>query len=450
MVGAMSGAWDGRLLRRGEQEYEEARRAAVWNARTPARFPDVVVQAASEADVERAVRMAREQGLRIGVRSGGHSWTGNHVRDGGMLLDLSRLDDVAIDAGAMTASVGPGARSNELAAQLAAEDLFFPGGHCVGVGIGGYLLQGGYGWNGRVHGPGCMSVEAIDVVTADGELVHADAEHHNDLLWAARGSGPGFFAAVTRFHLRLYPRPPVVANGVHLYPLELLEEVFTWACELGPQVPRIMELMLVVHHDAQGEPEIAVTGPVLAQSEDEARAALALLETCPVADRAKVALPYVPGKLDDLYAAVHAAYPDDHRYSADNMWTHAPAVDLLPGLRRIAETMPPAPSHMLWMNWGPGSTPAPQRPDMAYSCEDDTYIALYGIWQDAAQDAAGVAWATDRMREMELLATGIQLADENLGERPARFMSDANMARLDALRAARDPQGLFHPWMGRL
>jgi FAD/FMN-containing dehydrogenase len=441
---------DGDSFERSDDGYEAARRGAVWNAFTPPRFPDRIVVAASEADVAQAVRAARSDGMRIGVRSGGHSWAGNHVRDGGLLLDLSRLDAVEIDAEAMTASVQPGCKSDQLAAALAAHDRFFPGGHCPGVGLGGYLLQGGYGWNGRVHGPACMSVEAIDVVTAAGELVRADATQNSDLLWAARGAGPGFFGVVTRFHLRLQPRPAVVANAVYTYPLDALEEVFAWAHALGPQVPRTLELMLVIHRDEQGEVEIAVTGPVLVDDEEDARAALALLESCPARPRAKLDVPYVVGSLDDLYAGVHAAYPDGHRYATDNMWTHAPVEDLLPGLRRIAETMPPAPSHMLWMNWGPGATPAPARPDMAYSMEDDTYIACYAVWQDPADDDACVAWATERMRELEGHASGIQLADENLGRRPARFASDAQMARLDALRASWDPDELFHPWMGRL
>jgi FAD/FMN-containing dehydrogenase len=434
-------------LRRGETGYEDARRAAVWNARTPERFPDLIVQAANEDDVVGAVRLARDRGLKIGVRSGGHSWAGNHVRDGGLLLDVSRLDEVTIDAPAMTASVQPGCRGNDVVAALAAQDLFFPAGHCPGVALGGYLLQGGYGWNGRVHGPACMSVEAIDVVTAGGELVRADAENHPELIWAARGSGPGFFGAVTRFHLRVYPRPRVVANGVFLYPIELLDDVFRWAHEIGPRVARTMELMLLIHRDAAGELEIAVTGPVLVDTEAEAAEALAILETCPVLDRAKLAVPHVRTELADLYAGVQTSYPDGHRYATDNLWTHAPIDDLLPGLHRIAETLPEAPSHMLWMNWGPLQ---PARPDMAYSVEDDTYIAVYGVWREAANDGANVAWAADRMREMEPVATGIQLADENLGQRPARFVSDANLARLDALRAQYDPDGVFHPWMGRL
>ncbi len=440
----------GELFTRGQDGYEQARRGAVWNARTPARYPDAIAIAGEEQDVVRAVGWAGERGMRIGVRSGGHSWAGNHVRDGGMLLDLSRLQDVEIDAGAMTASVQPGCPGNELLALLGEHDLFFPAGHCVGVAVGGYLLQGGYGWNGRVYGPACMSVEAIDLVTADGRLLRASAEENADLLWAARGSGPGFFGAVTRFHLRLQPKPRVVANGLVLYEIEQLEEVFRWAQEVGPRVPRNMELMLIVHRAEDGELEIAVTGPVLADSESEARAALSLLESCPALERAKLAEPYIPVALEDLYAGVHAAYPDAHRYSADNMWTHAPIEQLLPGLRRIAETMPAAPSHMLWMNWGPGSTPAPARPDMAYSVEDDTYVALYGVWQDPAADATNLAWATERMREMESLATGIQLADENLDRRPARFLSEAHMSRLDDLRAIHDPKGRFHPWMGRL
>lgn len=436
----------GRAFQRGEDGYEEARRATVWNARTPDRFPDLIVQAEDEADVTTAVRRAGAEGMRIGVRSGGHSWSGNHVRDGGLLLDVSRLDSLEVDAEVGTAVAGPGCHGDSVLAQLAEQDLFFPAGHCPGVALGGYLLQGGYGWNGRVHGPACMSVEAVDVVTAAGELVRADASHHPDLFWAARGAGPGFFGAVVRFHLRLYPRPRHIANGVHLYPLELLEEVFGWAQEVGPRVPREVELMVVLHHDLEGALELAVTAPTLVDTPAQAAQALAFLETCPVRDRAKAVVPNVEVELADLYAAVHHSYPDDHRYAVDNMWTHAPVEQLAPGLRRIAATLPEAPSHLLWMNWGP----SPPRPEMAYSVEDETYIALYGVWRDPDKDDTNRSWVRERMGEMEGLASGIQLADENLGERPARFASDANMTRLDAVRASYDPDGIFHPWMGRL
>jgi len=436
--------FDGELFERGGPGYEEARRGAVWNDLTPERFPELILWAASEQDCVEGVRMARERGLKVSVRSGGHSWAGNHLRDGTFLLDLSGLRKAEIDAPAMTARVQPGCPGNELDDELERLDLFFPVGHCPGVALGGYLLQGGFGWNGRVHGPACQSVTAIDLVTADGELITVSEESEPDLFWAARGSGPGFFAVVVAFHLKLYPRPPVIANGIVTYPLEVLEEVFTWAKEAGPRVPRWMELMVFTHRD-QGEPEVVVTAPVLAPSEAEAREALSLLESCPVKDQAKIFMPYFPARLADLYAGVHASYPDDHRYAVDNMWTHAHAVDLLPGIRKIAETLPEAPSHMLWMNWGA----SPPREDMAYSVEDETYIALYAVWRDPADDEANIEWATGSMRSMEGVASGIQLADENLGRRPATFVTSENLERLDRIRSAHDPDGVFHEWMGR-
>jgi FAD/FMN-containing dehydrogenase len=434
---------DGAIHKRPDSGYEDARRAAVWNALTPDRFPEIIVQAASENDCVEAVRLARERGLKLSVRSGGHSWAGNHLRDDTLLLDLSGLREVEIDAPGMRAAAQPGCPGNDLAFELERQGLFFPVGHCPGVALGGYLLQGGFGWNGRVHGPACQSVVAIDLVTPRGELVTVDAENDPDLFWAARGAGPGFFSVITRYHLKLYPMPPVIANGIFTYPLDALEEVFTWAREIGPQVPRWMELMVFAHRD-QGEPELVVTAPVLAPSEAEAREALALLESCPALDRAKIALPYFPARLEDLFAGVSASYPEDHRYAVDNMWTHAPAADLVPGIRRIAETLPEAPSHLMWMNWGA----SPAREEMAYSVEDEIYIALYAVWEDHDDDAANVEWATGNMKAMEGLASGIQLADENLGRRSAKFVEDGNLSRLDRVRADRDPDGLFHGWPG--
>jgi hypothetical protein len=105
----------GQTFQRGEAGYETARAETMWNNRLPPRYPDVIVQANGTGDVLAAVRMARRENLRIGVRSGGHSWSGDHVRDGGLLLDISRLDEVRIDNNARRATVGPGRAGHELA-----------------------------------------------------------------------------------------------------------------------------------------------------------------------------------------------------------------------------------------------------------------------------------------------------------------------------------------------
>jgi FAD/FMN-containing dehydrogenase len=434
---------------RGADGYEAARRATVWNGLVPNRFPDLIVQAHNTDDVVAAIRYARANGHHVGVRSGGHSWAASHLRDGGVLLDVSRLDHCTVDADGMTADVGPGKIASVFAAELDSQGLFFPAGHCEGICLGGYLLQGGYGWNSRVVGPACESVLGLQVVTADGEQIYCDAENHPDLYWAARGSGPGFFGVVTSFRLRLHRRPAVLGTCLYTYPIELADEVFTWGRSISPEIDHRVELQILTSRSfpAAGlnHPGIVIASPVFADSEEEAAKALAVLGTCPVADQAIVNLPYAPTTLTNWYSAIMNNYPEGHRYVADNMWTSASAEELLPGIRTIIDTMPPHPSHFIMTGWNP----SPARPDMAFSVEDEIYLGLYSVWQDPADDERCGGWAGSNMAAMSHLATGIALADENLGRRPARFITDANMARLDKVRAAYDPDGRFHSWMGR-
>ena len=244
-----TGNFIGETFRRGDPGYETARRATCRNARLPDRYPDIIVQATGEKDVVAAIRLANANGWAVGVRSGGHSWSCNHVRDGGMLLDVSRLNAVTIDASAMRAMVGPGCRGNDVDKLLAAQKLFFPVGHCRGVGLGGFLLQGGFGWHGRALGPACENVLAIDYVGADGELRHASPNENADMYWAARGAGPGFFGVITRFHLKLHPRPKVIGSKFAFYTVDRLEELVRWALEVGPDVPPSIELMLFMSRE---------------------------------------------------------------------------------------------------------------------------------------------------------------------------------------------------------
>jgi FAD/FMN-containing dehydrogenase len=450
MLLTMSALPPGRHFFRGDDGYEKARRAAVWNQRAPERYPDVVVRAADAADVVATLSYAKASGRQVGIRSGGHSWAANHLRDGGVLLDVHGLDHCSIDTERKVAVVGPGMGGSVLIGELGTQGLFFPAGHCKGVCLGGYLLQGGYGWNSRVFGPACENVIGLDVVTADGEEIYIDKDNHPDLFWAARGSGPGFFAVVTAFHLKLYSRPAVIGSSFYGYQIEYADEVYTWARSISAEVDRRVEVQIVASRTVPSagidRPTIVFASPVFADSEEEAEKALALLTTCPVADRALVAIPYAPTDMPTWYEGVMSNYLADHRYAADNMWTSAPAEALLPGIRRILDTMPPHPSHFLWLNWGP----SPPRQDMAYSLEDEIYLALYGGWMDPADDDSYGDWARSNMAAMADLATGIQLADENLGQRPARFVTDEAMARLDDVRAAYDPDGRFYSWMGRI
>jgi FAD/FMN-containing dehydrogenase len=433
------------LLERDDAAYEGARRDAVWNEFKPDRYPEAIVLATCEQDVVDAVHYARERELKVKARSGGHSWTASSVRNGALLIDLSAMDGVQFDPATQIARVQPGARGRDLNGLLAEHGLFFPSGHCPTVGLGGFLLQGGWGWLSRVIGPACMSVVAVDVVTAEGEVIHADSEHNRDWLWAARGSGAGYFGIVTCFHVRCHPRPRAIWETRLVYPMSLRNEVLTWAMEAEPQMPAELEFVIMATTPRSLSGEV-VKGPaalvlmcsVMTDSDEAAQAALALLDGCPVRDLATVVLPAQPRTFVELYDGPEAVEPEGMFWNADGMWTNHGADVVVPAMAELFETIPSAASHVFWYAWR-----EQELPEAAISVQGTLYVAAFAGWSDPAQTAEMLAWPQGQMKRLEPLSRGIQLADENLHYRPARFLSDDNAARLEALRAQHDPDGRF-------
>jgi hypothetical protein len=437
----------GTVLRKADPGFDQAIQATLFNKRDQGRKPEIMVVPADVDDAIAAIRYAKSAGLRVSVCSGGHSWSANHLRPGGMLLNMKGFDQYKIDRETMTATAGPGCGGSVLLTELMKNGLFFPAGHCKGVCIGGYLLQGGFAWNGRKLGMACESVVGLDIVTADGELVHASATENADLYWAARGSGAGFFGVVVRFHLKIYPRPKYSGMMAQVFDLKHLESVFNWAYEVGPSIPNAVEFQLIMSRKTMTffGPGIEAFAPIFADSRDELEESKRFLTHSPIKRKAFFRMPFCQVPIAWMYSLAMTHYPHDYHWGVDNMWTGAQVGDLMPFLKKIAATLPPAPAHMLWLNWHP-----PLRQDMAFSMEDKIYLALYGSWKNAADTSKYGAWATNQMKEMEHLATGIQLADESLHTRPARFVSDAHLAKLDAIRGQRDAGKLFQEWHSRV
>ncbi len=439
---------EGSVLRRGDPGYEDLRRRG-HNALKPERYPDVIVRPETEDEVVAAVRLARAEGLQVKARSGGHSWTASAVREG-MLVDVEALDEITVDPASRTATVQPGVKGEDLGAALRAHGLFFPGGHCPTVCVGGYLLQGGFGWNGRLHGPACASVRAVDVVTAAGELIHADETTNSEMLWAVRGSGSGFFGVVTRYTIEVYERPQAIFRSAYVYPLDELDAVLRFAMDVEEHLPANVEFALLGTTPrlpeggfAEGGTALVVAAAALCATEAEARAGLAPLEECPVLDRAVVREVAVPTTMEELYAGADALEPEGWRYAPDNMWTNAGPDELIPAVRDLFTTVPNDESHVFWWPWR-----SQELPDMAFSVQARLYIAAFAAWTDGSDDASVHSWGVDHMRRLEPFSEGIQLADENLLARPhARYLSDENDVRLEALRAEWDPDGLFHSYL---
>jgi FAD/FMN-containing dehydrogenase len=440
---------EGDVFWSGEDGYEDALAQAVWNELKPPRRPAAIVHATSAEDVVAAVRLARERGLRIKARSGGHAWTGSSVRDDAILVNLAQLSEVRVDAASATATVEPGSKGRDLNTLLEPHGLFFPTGHCPTVGVGGYLLQGGWGWNSTSLGPACVSVIGVDVVTAAGELVHADETQNSELLWAARGAGPGFPGIVTRFHLRCHPRPRSMLLSNYVYPLEVIDELLEWALQIGREVPPQLEFVIlgttprIDNVVVEGPPALVINAIAMFDEAREGERALALLESCPVLEHASLRVTAAPMTLNELYAIGESTEAPGFRWAVDNMWTDAGAAELVPAVREIFEGVPTPASHVFWLNW-----PEQEIRDAALSVIGRTYIAAFTGWTDPAQDERYRFWGRDHMRRLEHLSNGIQLADENLDARPeARYLSDENLARLEELRGRWDPDGVFPSYL---
>ncbi|MEM1236226.1 MAG: FAD-binding oxidoreductase [Pseudomonadota bacterium] len=439
----------GRIWQKTDPGFDKAVLATSFNGRDPGRRPELFVEANSVEDVKYTLRQARERGLNLSVCSGGHSWNQNHLRDNSVLLSMARFNKVEIDAEDGVARVGPGTWSYDLDRAAQRQNLFFPVAHVNDVCMGGFLLQGGFGWGSRELGLATQSVIGLDLVLADGTEIHASETENADIYWAARGSGPGFFAVVLRYHLRLHPRFAFMGMKMQIFRMKHMEKVFRWAEEIGPDVSRQVEFQFVMTPKALGifSPGIEIVAPILTHSRKEAKEAVRFLTDSPIRKHASLTTPLIKAPtwmMSTIATLTH--FPSGMHWCADNMWTDAPIDDLLPGLKKVADTMPPAPSHALWLNWYPPG----DRPDMAFANEAKHYFAVYGEWKKAVDDDKYINWATERISDMAEHSRGIQLADENLGRRPDRFTTDENLARLDTLRAKYDPEGIFNPWMGRI
>lgn len=217
---ALREGFRGQVIVPGDPEYDTAR--AVWNGAID-RHPEVIARCTGTADVQRAVTVAREHGMLVAVRGGGHSIAGLGVCDGGMVIDLSPMKGVRVDAERRIARAQPGVTWGGFDHETQALGLATPGGVMSTTGIAGFTLGGGFGWLSRAYGLACDNLLEADVVTADGRLLTASAAEHPELFWGLRGGG-GNFGIVTSFTYRLHRvGPQVLCGDVYLSAEQLSE-----------------------------------------------------------------------------------------------------------------------------------------------------------------------------------------------------------------------------------
>lgn len=446
--------FDGPVVWRDDPAYEQIRQGMLWNALKPGRYPEAIVRAQSDRDVAAAVGLARARGLQVAVRAGGHSWVGSPLRDNTILIDLSGRKTVEVDESAATATVEPAVTAEQLVAHLEPYGLAFPVGHCPSVGVGGYLLSGGLGWNSGAWGPACASVTAVDVVTADGELLHATDEDNADLLWAARGAGPGFPGVVTRFHLALQPLPRAITTTTHVFDFDDLDQVAEWATGVAAGLTPTVEMTVLLTEagrDLPAEPErkvAVVTATAFADTAADAATQLAALSASPLRDRALAVRDLEPSPYEVLFRDFGGRWREGCRFASDNVWMNGDLTDALIPMRQALLDAPSSSSFSFagMSPDAPEGEPGPALPDMAFSMYARTFVATYAMWDDPADDDANLAWLPSTMALIEDEAEGHYVAEADLrvsASRARRSYTDDTWTRLNKLRDRFDPESVF-------
>ena len=430
------------VFRRGEPGYDGARAQVTWNRRLEnARSPEAIVRCASAEDVATAVRFAGMNGLQVSPRGSGHHYGAAALREGGLMLDLVGLDFVEIDAQACTARVGAGVRGDALTARLGRYGLAFPVGHCADVGLSGYILAGGFGWNAGAWGAACANVTAMEMVTAAGEVVLASADSHPDLFWAARGHGAGFFAVVTAYHLRLHQQPPAVFAWRVILSAADVPALADWLTAATAAAHGTAEIgCFLLAHPESGEPAVILRVSACGESNAEARDKTAAFFSPPVSVEplGGVKEEFLPfGELHRL-----SPMPDGKRVAADHAWCDAPLGALLGAVQGL-----PSPSRHSTVDlvaYGGHSRVA--LGDGALSIGGGTGAGIYALWDDPSDDAANQAWVHRVDDALAPFRNGRYVGEADLSLTAARrgeCFAPEVLARLEWLRQRYDPDGRF-------
>jgi FAD/FMN-containing dehydrogenase len=232
----------GHVVLPDDPNYDEVR--AIWNAMIDRR-PAIIVQCADADDVTRSISFARENGLEISIRGAGHNIAGNAVCDRGVMIDLSTMINVRVDAEKRRAYVEPGATLGDFDKAVQAKRLATPVGVNSTTGIAGLTLGGGFGWLTRKYGMTVDNLVSAEVVTADGNKIRASENENADLFWAIRGGG-GNFGVVTEFEFALHPVGSEILAGLIVFPFSQAKQVLTKYREFVESAPEELNVWVVL------------------------------------------------------------------------------------------------------------------------------------------------------------------------------------------------------------
>ena len=425
----------GTVIRRGDAGYEAARK--VWNGMVD-RSPAIIVRCQSTSDVVSAVDFARDHGLLVAVRGGGHSAAGLASCDDGIVIDLSAMRAVTVDPGQRIARVQGGARWSDVDAATHAHGLATTGGLVSSTGVGGLTLGGGLGWLMRSYGLASDNVVAVEIVTADGQIRRASATEQPDLFWGVRGGG-GNFGVVTSFEFRLHPVRTMYA-GMLVYPFSRARDVLRRYRDVALTASDELTTFAGLMTAPDGTPITAVLVGYNGDVAGGESAIKALRDLGPVADQvAEMPYPALQSMLDD-------AFPSGLEvYWRSNFLTGLTddAIDVL--CDRFASVTSPL-SSLLIEQFG-GAVRRVPAGDSAFAHRDAPFNrAVIARWTDPLTAALHTDWARDTGEAMLRFTSGGVYVNYLGAEGAARVRAAYGPEKYDRLVAIKrkyDPANLF-------
>lgn len=436
----------GHVVLPDDPNYDEVRE--IWNAMINRR-PAAIVQCATADDVAYAIAFARENGLEISIRGAGHNIAGNAVCDDGVMIDLSTMKHVRVDAQKRRAYVEPGATLADFDQATQVHGLATPVGINSTTGIAGLTLGGGFGWLTRKYGLTIDNLVSVETITADGNQIRASETENSDLFWAMRGGG-GNFGVVTEFEFALHPVGPEILAGLIVFPFSQAKQVLTQYREFAESAPEELNVWVALRkapplpflpEDVHGKEVVILpvfyTGDIV-EGEKLIEPLRSFGDACGEHIGTQ---PYVEWQ---------QAFDPLLTRGARNYWKSHNFTELRDGaLDAIVEFAGklPSPQCEIFIGCIAGAANRVSADATAYYHRDAKFVLnVHGRWEDAAQDEMGIAWAREFFKASAPYASAgayVNFMTEEEGDRVAAAYG-SNYDRLGQIKKQYDSENIFH------
>jgi FAD/FMN-containing dehydrogenase len=436
----------GQVILPGDQSYDEVRK--IWNAMIDRR-PAVIVQCAEANDASHAIAFARENGLEISIRGAGHNIAGNAVCEGGMMIDLSTMTKVSVDAAKRRAYVEAGATLADFDEAVQKHGLATPVGINSTTGISGLTLGGGFGWLTRQYGMTIDNLVSAEIITAKGKKIRASDNENANMFWAIRGGG-GNFGVVTKYEFKLHPLGPEILAGLIVFPFEQAKQVLTQYREFIDSAPEELNVWVVLRQapplpflskEVQGK-EVVVLA--VFYSGDAAQGKKLIEPLRGFGD------PHGEHISAQPYTEWQKAFDPLLTPGARNYWKSHNFTDLSDGaLNTIIEFAGklPTPQCEIFIGLIAGAANRVPADAMAYGHRDAKFVLnVHGRWDEATEDERCIAWARSFFEASAPYASSgayVNFMTEDESDRVAAAYG-TNYARLVQIKKQYDPENVFH------